>query len=73
MLACSVSGVDPAMEAEPGGGTYQAGEGVAHAVLQRAALQRGEEGGVVEVARRRRDQLLHPLTLRQVQTCRHIS
>lgn len=48
--------------------TYQAGEGVGHAVLQSAALQNGEQGGVVEATRRRRDQLLHPLTLRRIQT-----
>lgn len=42
-------------------------------MLQGASLQGGEEGGVVEVGRRRRDQLLHPLTLRQVHTCRHMS
>lgn len=48
--------------------TYQAGEGVGHAVLQSAALQNGEQGGVVEATRRRGDQLLHPLTLRRIQT-----
>lgn len=42
-------------------------------MLQGVSLQGGEEGGVVEVGRRRRDQLLHPLTLRQVHTCTHIS
>lgn len=59
------------VESRPAG-THQAGEGVAHAVLQRASLQGGEEGGVVEARRRCRDQLLHPLTLAQVQTCTQI-
>ena len=48
--------------------TYQAGEGVVHAVLQSAPLQNGEQGGVVEATRSRGDQLLHPLTLRRIQT-----
>lgn len=61
------------MRAGPGEVTYQAGEGVVHAVLQRAPLQDGEEGGVVEAGRRRRDQLLHLLALPQVQTCGHTS
>lgn len=49
--------------------THQAGEGVVHAVLQGALLQDGEQGGVVEAARRCGDQLLHALTLGRAQTC----
>lgn len=40
---------------------HQAREGVVHAVLQRAPLQDGEEGGMVTTARGHSHQVLHTL------------